>query len=288
MNNLPELVKQLRERTGAGIMDCRKAITETNGDIEKAIDLLREKGIAKASKKAERETLEGRIGVKVSNDKKKAVFAKLTCETDFVAKNEIFIDIADKVAEIALQKGVKEIDLMLKEPFPGGKGSVEEQIKEAIGKIGENIQLKEITFIDAKKGIIDVYTHLGNKLVVAVEVTTDKDGNIEDLTNLAHELAMQVAVDNPEFVRREEVPTDIVERERAVIGNSPDLATKPDNVKEKIIDGKLSAFYGSCCLLELPYMREVSKKVGDIVAETAKKIGGKVEVCTFVRSSVRK
>lgn len=287
MENLSELVKTLRERTGAGIMDCRKALTDTNGDIEKAIDLLRQKGIAKAAKKEGRETAEGRIGVVMSDDKKKASLVKLTCETDFVAKNEIFVDIAEKIAKIALEKNINDIKVVLSEKFPGGTGTVEEQIKEAIGKIGENIELKEILLINAEKGIIDVYTHLGSKLAVMVEVAGEKN-DVNELTGLAHELAMQIAVDSPEYVNSTQIPKDVVDREREVIKNSPELAGKPDNVKEKIVDGKINAFYASCCLTELPYMRDGNLKVKDVVAQTSKKMGCPVEIVTFKRVSVNK
>jgi elongation factor Ts len=287
MENTSELIKVLRERTGAGIMECKKALIEAKNDLEKAIDLLRQKGIAKAAKKAERETSEGRIGTATSSDRKRVSFVKLSCETDFVAKNELFADLVNNIAKAVLDANTDDVNKILALPYPGGKGSIDEQIKELIGKIGENMQLQEATIVDAKKGIVDVYTHLGNKLVVMVEIHSDKQ-DVEELTKLAHELAMQIAIDNPDYVCREEVPSDVVGREREVIKASPDLASKPDAVKEKIVDGKLGAFFGTCCLLELPYMRDGSIKIKDIVSETSKKLGAKVDVICFKRASIGK
>ncbi len=287
MENLTELVKTLRERTGVGIMDCRKALVETNGDLEKAIDILRQKGIAKAAKKADRETSEGRIGSKVASDRKKAALVKLTCETDFVAKNDMFINLAEKIADLALAHSTDDVNKLLSLKFEGSKGTVEEEIKEAIGKIGENIQLKESVLFNSDKGYLELYTHLGSKLVVMVEITSDKPA-VDELTKLAHELAMQIAIDNPEFVSRDQVPSDVVHHEREVIKSSPELASKPDAVKDKIVEGKLGSFFGGCCLVELPYMRDGSKKVKEIIEDTERKIGGKIHVTSFKRIAIGK
>ncbi|HOO97702.1 MAG TPA: translation elongation factor Ts [Caldisericia bacterium] len=281
---LAQDVKTLRERTEAPMMDCKKALTEAGGDIEKAIQVLREKGIAKAAKKADRETSEGRIGLKISDDRKKVVLVKLSCETDFVAKNDNFIKMSQDLADLAMDKGISTKEDLLKATHPTGS-TVEEEIKATVGKIGENIQLANVEVYDSIGGYFDAYAHMGNKLIVLVEVNSDKDAH-EKVIGLAHEMAMQVAIDNPDYVCSTEIPKDVVDKEREVIMNSEELAGKPDNVREKIAEGKLKAFFKSCCLLDLPYMRESKKTISELVAETEKEIGGKIEVVKFCRISI--
>ncbi len=282
---LLENIKILRERTQAPMMDCKKALTESGNDVEKAIDILREKGIAKASKKAGRETTEGRIGLAVTADKKKAVLVKLACETDFVAKNEDFVKISENLSKLALEKGLSTGTDLLKADFNGA--SVEEYLKTSIGKVGENIQIAGVEVFTADKGIVDAYKHMGGKLVVVVEVASESD-NTDKLVGLAHELAMQIAIDNPEYLHSSEIPADIVDHERKVISESDDLAGKPDNVKERIIEGKVKAFFKTCCLLDLPYMRESKKLISEVVTDLEKELGKKVEVVKFKRISVGK
>ncbi|MCK5744335.1 MAG: translation elongation factor Ts [Caldisericia bacterium] len=282
---LLENIKILRERTQAPMMDCKKALTESGNDVEKAVDVLREKGIAKASKKAGRETTEGRIGLAVTADKKKAVLVKLGCETDFVAKNEDFVKISENLSKLALEKGLGTGTDLLKADFDGA--TVEDYLKTSIGKVGENIQIAGVEVFNADKGIVDAYRHMGSKLVVVVEVASESD-NTDKLIGLAHELAMQIAIDNPEYLHSSEIPKDIVDHERKVISESDDLAGKPDNVKERIIEGKVKAFFKTCCLLDLPYMRESKKLISEVVSDLEKELGKKVEVVKFKRISVSK
>ncbi len=280
-----ELVKQLRDITGAGILECKKALDEAGNDLEKAIDILKQKGVAKAAKKADRDTTEGRIGVALSGDRKKLALIKLGCETDFVAKNSEFVALADKIAEIAMEKGISAVDSVLAEKT--ADGTVDDTIKAAIAKIGENIKCNEVQFVKADKGILDFYAHQGSKLVVVVEIQGD-EAKKDNLVRLAHELALQVAMDNPEFVCRDQVPADIVQREKDNLMSTPDIQAKPEGVRGKVVEGKLSAFFETCCLLDLPYIREQKKKVSEVVAETAKEVGSPVNVVCFKRVSIGK
>jgi len=278
-------IKTLRERTQAPMMDCKKALGEAGGNVEKAIDILREKGIAKASKKAGRETTEGRIGVTLSDDKKKAVMVKLACETDFVAKNKDFIAISEDLSRLALEK-----NFTTKEELMGGSlngNSVEEHLKASVGKIGENIQIADVETFESEKGLVDAYKHMGSKLVVLVEVASDGN-NTNKLAELAHELAMQIAVDNPEYVKSSEIPEDVVDKERKIIAESDELSGKPDNIKDRIIDGKIKSFFKTCCLLDLPYMRESKMLVSELVDKTSKEIGSPVDVVKFKRVEIGK
>ena len=192
-------------------MECKKALEEAANDIEKAVDILKQKGVVKAAKKADRDTTEGRIGVALSSDRKKLAYVKLGCETDFVAKNSEFVALAEKVAKVALDKNASSTDALLAEKAEGG--TVDEVVKAAIAKIGENIKVNDVAIVTADKGILEVYSHLGSKLVVIVEIQGDESKK-ETLINLAHELALQIAMDNPEFVCRDQVPSDIVAREK--------------------------------------------------------------------------
>jgi elongation factor Ts len=280
-----ELVKQLRDITGAGILECKKALDEAGNDMDKAIDILKQKGVAKAAKKADRETTEGRIGVAISADRKKLAYIKLGCETDFVAKNSEFVALSDEIARIAMEKGIEAIDTLLTQK--ANDGSVDDIVKAAIAKIGENIKVNDVAFIKAEKGILDFYAHQGSKLVVVVEILGD-EGKKDNLVKLAHELALQVAMDNPEYVCREQVPADIVSREKENLMATPEIMSKPEGVRAKVVEGKLGAFFETCCLLDLPYIREQKKRVSEVVADTAKETGSKVEVVCFKRVSIGK
>ncbi|MEZ4812101.1 MAG: translation elongation factor Ts [Caldisericia bacterium] len=282
---LLENIKTLRERTQAPMMDCKKALAEADNDVEKAIDILREKGIAKASKKAGRETTEGRIGLAVAPDLKKAVLVKLACETDFVAKNEDFVNLSEELSNLALSKGIDSAEALMSADINGE--TVEQYVKAAIGKVGKNINVAGVEVFNADKGVIDAYRHMGSKLIVMVEVASDSD-NKDKLVGLGHELAMQIAIDNPDYVHSDEIPADVVERERNVISESEELAGKPENVKEKIVDGKIKAFFKTCCLLDLPYMRESKKLISEVVADLEKELGNKVDVVKFKRVSIGK
>lgn len=280
-----ELVKQLREITGAGIMECKKALEESAYDIDKAIDVLKQKGIVKAAKKADRSTSEGRIGIALSADRKSLAYISLSCETDFVAKNSEFVALADKVAKIALDGDIQDLNKLL--TTKTSDGTVDEVIKAAIAKIGENIKCNDVKIVNAEKGILEYYAHLGSKLIVIMEIKGDeskKDG----LVKLAHELSLQIAMDNPEYVSREQVPADIVEREKSNLMQTPEIQSKPEGVRGKVIEGKLVAFFETCCLLDLPYIREQKKRVSEVVAETSKEIGSPVEIVSFTRVSIGK
>lgn len=280
-----ELVKQLREITGAGIMECKKALEESSYDMEKAVDILKQKGIVKAAKKADRSTSEGRIGIAIADDRKSLTYIKLGCETDFVAKNSEFVALAEKIAKIALDSKIEDLDKLLSAKT--SDGTVDDTIKAAIAKIGENIKCDDVKVISAQKGILEYYAHQGSKLVVVMEVKGDeskKDG----LVKLAHELSLQIAMDNPEYISREQIPADIVDREKNNLMQTPEIQSKPEGVRTKVVEGKLVAFFETCCLLDLPYIREQKKRVSEVVAETAKEIGSPVEIVSFKRVSIGK
>lgn len=261
-----EPVRELRERTGAGIMDCKAALLASSGDMEKAVDFLRKKGVASASKRAGREAKEGIIGSIIQGGT--AVLVEANCETDFVARTEDFRALVDlAIAEISAQ----------------GEGAilgpkVSERVAELSGKIGEKIVVRRAKKLQSA-GAFFSYIHANQKLGVVVELISSKKGPA--LESLGKDLAMQVAASNPICVSRGEVPAQTVEREKGVYRE--EVKGKPDNIVEKIITGKLEKFYQNVCLLEQMYIKDDKKSVKILIEEAGKQLGDVVQVKQFVR-----
>jgi len=261
-----ETVKELRERTGAGIMDCKSALQASDGDMEKAIDFLRKKGVASAAKRAGREAKEGLVGVSVQSGA--AVMVEANCETDFVARTEDFRAL---------------LNLALSEVASQGEGAlssakVTERVAELSGKIGEKIVVRRATKLQSS-GVFFSYIHANQKLGVVIELASSKKGPA--LETLGKDLAMQVAASNPLCVERSQVPAQSVEREKAIYRE--EVKGKPENIVEKIITGKLEKFYQTACLLEQPFIKDDKKSVKALVEETGKQLGDTVQVKQFVR-----
>lgn len=273
-------VQKLRQTTGAGLMDCKQALTETKGDMEKAIRLLRERGIAKSSKRADRVAAEGLIDFWISDDMKEAILIELNCETDFVARNEEFISLSKSYLKL-----IKENPTWTSaEQAPG------ELSMELSGKIGEKISLKRfVRFKVEGNGLIGAYIHPGSKLGVLIQVETGKSGPVsDDLKSLAKELTIQVAGANPLYVSQKEVPAEILQREKDITKKQMEGQNKPPEVLEKIAIGKLTQFYEANCLLDQPHVRDASgkTKVQGLIDSVAKKEGTQINVTRFVRFRV--
>ncbi|MBU8906984.1 translation elongation factor Ts [Desertibacillus haloalkaliphilus] len=252
------MVKELREKTGAGMMDCKKALTETDGDMDKAVDLLREKGIAKAAKKADRIAAEGLAFVKV--DGNKAAILEVNSETDFVAKNESFQDLVSELGSHILSQNPATVEEALEQPFQGDGETVQEYINNQIAKIGEKISLRR--FEVATKGDGDAfgaYLHMGGKIAVltTLEGTTDEE--------VAKDVAMHVAAINPKYVSRDSVPAEETDREREVLKQQALNEGKPENIVEKMVEGRLGKFFEQICLLDQPFVKDGDQKVGKFV-----------------------
>lgn len=268
-----KLVKELRERTGAGMMDCKKALGETNGDIEKAIDLLREKGIAKAAKKSGRIAAEGLIFDGVSADHKSAVVLEFNSETDFVAKNDEFKALGKAMVEIALRPEVKTIE-DLKAADLNGK-TVETTITDLIAKIGENMSLRRFEKVTTD-GFVTTYNHLGGKLGVIVEMTGEAtEANVVK----AKDIAMHVAAMDPKYVDRSVVTTDDLEREKEISRKQLEAEGKPAQIIEKILVGKMNKFYEENCLTDQIFVKAENK-------ETVAQYAGDIKVVSFTRYKV--
>jgi elongation factor Ts len=275
-------VKELRERTGAGMMDCKRALGESNGDLDKAIALLREKGLASAAKKAGRVAAEGLVSTFTNADHTRAVVAELNCETDFVAKTPEFGKLLATIGEALLAA-----DGITPEGDAAAVGSLKlssgktlaDTLTAAVASIGENIGLRRYTRIDSKDGRVGSYVHAGGKIGVLVEVAGANANHEEILKSLA----MQVAAAMPRYVRREEVTAIDLAGEREIFRSQAAATGKPANVVEKIVDGKVEKFYREVCLLEQEYVRDPQLTVDKLLAAEAKQAGGSLTVRRFVR-----
>ena len=279
-------VKTLRTQTGAGMMDCKRALTDADGDAERAIELLRERGLAKAGKRAGRTTSEGVIGIARSGPV--AAMVELACETDFVARTDEYQALGQEIADlVAGRPDLAELEKTLVAPM--GDATVEARIQAAIGKLGENIELKRVARLEVAQGVSGGYVHAGGKLGVIVCVESDLSGLAEgadaQIETLAKDLAMHVAAADPTplSVDRTGMPEDAVEKERRVLRAQAEQSGKPEGVIEKMVEGRLRKFFAENCLLEQPFVKDPDRSVGDVAKAAASEAGASVTVCDFAR-----
>ena len=281
------MVKELREMTGAGMMDCKKALTNTDGDMDAAVEFLRENGLAKAAKKAGRIAAEGLVAVAVSEDAKEAAIVEVNSETDFVAKNDTFRTYVAEVADQALTTKAADIEGFLAEESKAEAGkTVKEALDGKIAVIGENLNIRRFAKVSAADGFVASYIHAGGKIGVLVVADTDSDSDAvkECLKNVA----MQIAALNPKYVSSDDVDADYKEHEKQVLlaqaKNDPKNAGKPDEIIEKMIIGRLNKELKEVCLLEQPYVKAENKEnVKQYVESVATAEGCKLNVTKFVR-----
>ncbi len=282
-----KMVKELREMTGAGMMDCKKALTEVGGDMEKAVEFLREKGLAAAAKKASRIAAEGIVAVCVADDKKSAAIVEVNSETDFVAKNEKFQNYVARVAAQALATSNTELDAFMAEPWiDDASVTVEQALSQMVAVIGEKLSIRRFQKVVNEAGMIASYIHMGGKIGVLVNLdTTAGDAAAE----CAHNVCMQVAALKPQYTDRSEVDNDYIEHEKEIlkaqIMNDPKESKKPEKVIQGIIQGRISKELKEICLLDQVYVKAEDGKqsVGKYVEAVAKEIGAPVKVKGFVR-----
>ena len=275
-------VKELRERTGAGMMDCKKALAETNGDMEAAVDWLRAKGLAAAAKKAGRTAAEGLIGVAVEGTRGAVV--EVNSETDFVAKNEKFQDFVRNVAELALNTG-GNVENLLAAGYPGG-GTVEEALTQNIATIGENQSLRRSAVLQVSEGAVVPYVHnavapgLGKiGVLVALESSAPQD----TLQSLGKQIAMHIAAANPLALTGDELDPEMIERERAVAIEKAKESGKPQNIVEKMVEGGLAKFRKESALLSQLFVMDNKTPVSEVLASAGKDAGASIEITAFVR-----
>jgi elongation factor Ts len=278
-------VKALREQTGAGMMDCKKALTETDGDIDAAVDWLRTKGLAAAAKKAGRVTAEGLVGMAV--DGAKAAVVELNAETDFVARNDQFQELVRELAAAAIDHG-DNLEALGNASLPSGKSAVQ-AVTDAIATIGENMTLRRAAQLSVSEGVIAAYTHNAtapNLGKIGVLVAMQSSGDPAKLAEIGKQVAMHVAASNPLALSRDDVNQEDVARERAVLVEQAKASGRPDNIIEKMVDGRMRKFYEESVLLEQAFVIDPDKSVGKAIEEVAKELGTPV-VCTgFVRMAL--
>jgi elongation factor Ts len=275
-------VKELRERTGAGMMDCKKALAETNGEMEAAIDWLRAKGLSAAAKKAGRTAAEGLVGVAVEG--KRGAVVEVNSETDFVAKNELFQDFVKNVAKLALEHGT-DIEALGAARYPEG-GTVSEKLTDNIAKIGENQSLRRAAVVEVSEGAVVSYVHnqvapgLGK---IGVLVALESTAPAETLTQLGKQIAMHVAAAHPLALAAEELPAELMERERLIAMEKAKESGKPQNIVEKMVEGGLAKFRKENALLTQLFVMDNKTPVAEVVASAAKDAGTGIQLTGFVR-----
>ena len=267
------LVKELRERTGAGMMDCKKALMSCDGDMDKAIDFLREKGLAAAAKKAGRIAAEGMVECYVEGNV--GVVVEINCETDFVANTDNFKALCRDYAKHIIAKNPATVEEMLAQTFYADETkTVNDLIGEATAAIGEKISLRRFARFEAANGMVDTYIHMGGRIGVMVELACEEA--TDEVKTMSHDLVMHIAAANPQFARRDEVPTENLEKEREVLTQQALNEGKPAKIVERMVEGRIEKYYKEVCLVEQPFVKDP-----DITVK--KMLNGKCEVVRFVR-----
>lgn len=264
-----ELVKQLREKTGAGMMDCKKVLTETDGDMEKAAELLRERGIAKAAKKSGRVAAEGLVATYVTADKKVGAVVEVNAETDFVAKNAEFVTFVNDIAEIVAEKKPADVEALLETTYKETGKTVKEVLTEKIATIGENMTIRRFERFESN-GLVESYIHGAGKIAVLVDFAKGEQ-------ELAKDVCMQIAAARPEYLNREAVPQDRVAKEMEILKAQAMNEGKPAEIAEKMVQGRIGKFYGEICLLDQEFVKDPNVKVGDLIKSKG------AEIVRFVR-----
>ncbi len=274
-------VSKLREMTGVGMMDCKKALTATDGDMDKAIEFLREKGLATAQKKAGRIAAEGVAYAAVIDGV--GVVVEVNAETDFVAKNEKFTDFVHAVAQVVAKEDPKDLDDLLTKAYPGTGRTVAEETIEKVQVIGENIKIRR--FQRFGSGVSVPYVHMNGRIGVLVNLDTDLPA--DKVTEVGKDLAMQIAALNPRFLDKSQVGQEVLDEEKKIMlvqmENDPKMAAKPDKVKEGIVTGKLRKFYEENCLMQQAFVKDDKVSVEQYVAAQAKALGGSIKLVDAIR-----
>ncbi|MDD5794943.1 translation elongation factor Ts [Clostridium sp. HCP1S3_B4] len=273
-------VKELRDRTGAGMMACKKALTETNGDVEKAIEILREKGLAAAAKKAGRVAAEGIVKTYQTEDCKKAVVVEVNCETDFVAENDQFKSFVDKLAAFIAESKATTVEELEAETFENGK-TVKEALTDLIAALGENMTVRRFKKFEVQNGVVQTYMHGAGRIGVAVELACDSDSDV--VKAVAKELCMQVAAANPLFLDKNSVDQTAIEKEREIYRAQALNEGKPEKIVEKMVEGRINKYYKEVCLVDQLWVKDGDKTISKLLDEKSKEVGSPISVASFVR-----
>jgi len=278
------LVKELRESTGVGMMECKSALTETNGDIQAAIKLLREKSGAKADKKASREAKEGLIAAQISASGKAGIIVEVNCETDFVAKNENFQNFVNEVAKTVLASEATDLATAL--TLPKDDVTLDQFIKSKVLEMGENVQFRRFERLTLDgEGAVASYIHLGGKTGVLIEVAAGNaaSSGSDAFADLVKDLTLHIAAAAPAGLAREDIPADLVEEEKGIFRKQMEGQNKPADIIEKIVEGKLGKFYSDRCLLEQGFVKDPDTSIKDLLEANGKELGDTITINKFVR-----
>lgn len=278
------MVKELRERTSAGMMDCKKALVESDGDMEKAIEWLREKGLSQAAKKASRIAAEGVVAQYITPCGCTGVIVEVNCETDFVAKGDMFQAFANNVAKHIAQANPADMDELMAQKFCDDETkTITDLVSDATVAIGEKISIRRFERYQTE-GVVDTYIHMGGKVGVLVEVASDEAGkNSDAVKTFVHDLALQIAAAKPEAVRREEVDTEKLEKEKEILRAQAINEGKPEKIVDKMVEGRIEKYYKDVCLLDQLFVKDGDKTIKGLMAEVAKAAGATLDIVRFAR-----
>lgn len=276
------MVKELRERTGAGMMDCKKALNESNGDTEKAIEILREKGLAAAAKKSGRIAAEGLVVTYISDDKKIGSMVEVNCETDFVAANEEFKALAYNAARMAAVTKASNVDEFIEEKYIEDSNiTLKDAVTALIAKLGENMAIRRFANFSQENGIVQSYIHGGGRIGVLVKLSCDKQGEI--LEDVSKNIAMQIAAANPLFLSKNEVDAASLEKEKEIYRAQALNEGKPEKIVDKMVEGRVQKYYKEVCLIEQVWVRDADYTISKYLSEKSKEIGATIAIDGFAR-----
>ena len=285
-NITSQMVKELREMTQAGMMDCKKALVEANGDMDKAVEWLREKGLAAAAKKAGRIAAEGVVASYITDDSKIGVVVEVNCETDFVAKTDNFINFSKNVAKHIALANPADVDALMNQKFVDDETkTVTDLVSEATVSIGEKISIRRFARYETNKGAVESYIHMGGKIGVLLLVENDNADTIANDTfkTFYHDVALQIAAAKPSYVKKEEVPAENLAKEREILRAQALNEGKPEKIVDKMVDGRIQKYYKEVCLVEQPFVKDGDKSIAQLTAEVAKEIGANLNIVSFER-----
>ncbi len=273
------MVSELRKKTGAGMMDCKKALTETAGNMGEAVDFLRKKGLSAAAKKSGRVAAEGMVAA--GSEGSVGALVEVNAETDFVAKNDAFQGFVAGIQTVVRENEVVDIEALKALPYPGTDRSVAEELTHQIATIGENMNIRRLARVDAGQGVVTSYVHGGGKIGVLVELqTASTDAKVAEL---GRQIAMHVAAAAPQYLQRDDVPSAVVDKEKEIMRVKALDSGKPENIVEKIIIGQINKYFGEVCLLEQAFVIDPDQKVGKIVDALGKELDTEIKLNSYVR-----
>ena len=285
-NITSQMVKELREMTQAGMMDCKKALVEADGDMDKAVEWLREKGLAAAAKKAGRIAAEGVVASYITDDSKVGVVVEVNCETDFVAKTDNFINFSKNVAKHIALANPADVDALMNQKFVDDETkTVTDLVSEATVSIGEKISIRRFARYETNKGAVESYIHMGGKIGVLLLVENDNADTLanETFKTFYHDVALQIAAAKPTYVKKEEVPAENLAKEREILRAQALNEGKPEKIVDKMVDGRIQKYYKEVCLIEQPFVKDGDKSISQLTAEVAKEIGANINIVSFER-----